>query len=215
MPKTEPFDNHFFEYGQWFIDNHNIFQSELEALRRVVPLNGRGIEIGIGNGIFAVPLGIGEGVEPSRTMREAAIKKGLKVTNAVAEDLPFPDADYDFALMITTICFVDDINLSFTEANRILKADGLFILGFVDKESPVGEMYLRNKEKSLFYRDASFYSTSEVKELLIHHGFVVTDTLQTVFGLLPEIREIQKPENGSGRGSFIVIKAKKLREDSQ
>ncbi|MBN2631952.1 MAG: methyltransferase domain-containing protein [Bacteroidales bacterium] len=212
MAKTEPFDYHSVEYEQWFSENHFVFLSELEALRKIVPARGRGVEIGIGNGIFAVPLGIGEGIEPSGPMREAAIEKGLKVLDGVAEDLPLPDRSYDFAVMITTICFVDDINLSLAEARRILKNDGFIILGFVDKDSPVGKLYFKNKEKSIFYKDAVFYSTAEVNELLGKHGFVISDTLQTVFGLLPEIKEIQEPENGYGRGSFIVIKAKKISE---
>lgn len=50
MTKTAPFDNHFPEYEQWFIDNHFAFLSEIEAIRKLLPTNGKGVEIGIGSG---------------------------------------------------------------------------------------------------------------------------------------------------------------------
>lgn len=207
MAKTKPFDEHLEEYEQWFVDHHYVFQSELAAIQSVLPSSGRGMEIGIGSGIFAEPLGIKNGVEPSRTMREKAIKRGLDPTDGVAEKLPYPDKSYDFALMVTTICFVDDIRKSFSEANRVLKNNGYLIIGFVDKNSPVGKLYLQYKNESLFYKEAVFLSTKEVYNILKDSGFEIETTLQTVFGTLDTINKIQEPENGYGKGSFIVIKA--------
>ncbi|MBN2862309.1 MAG: class I SAM-dependent methyltransferase [Bacteroidales bacterium] len=210
MAKTRPFDEHLVEYEQWFSDNHYVFLSELEAIRKVLPKNKKGIEIGIGSGIFAVPLGITDGIEPSEIMRAKAQERGLHVLDGVAENLPLTDESYDFALMVTTICFVDDISRSFAEAYRILKNDGILILGFVDKESPVGELYLRLKDKSLFYKDALFYSTEEVYKFLWENNFVITQTYQTIFGSIEQVTEIQKPVKGYGKGSFVVIEAKKI-----
>lgn len=210
MAKTKPFDEHLSEYEQWFADNHFAFESELEAIRKVIPKKGKGIEIGIGSGIFAVPLGITDGIEPSVIMREKARERGLHVIDGIAENLPISDGSYDFVLMVTTICFVDDLSRSFAEAHRILRHGGLLILGFVDKESTVGKLYLSMKEKSLFYRDALFYSTEEVYKNLWENNFTVSSTFQTVFGTLNEVVEIQKHEKGHGKGSFVVVKAKKI-----
>lgn len=209
MALTKPFDEHLDEYEQWFSNNHYAYESELEAIRKVLPKEGKGIEIGIGSGIFAVPLGIKEGVEPSKAMRVKAAERGLYVIDGVAEKLPVEDKSYDFALMVTTICFVDDINRSFAEAYRILKENGSLIIGFVDKDSPVGKLYLSFKDQSIFYKDARFYSTEEVYRILRRNNFTLIDTYQTVFGMLNEINEIQEPENGYGKGSFVVIKAEK------
>ena len=209
MPKTKPFDEHLPEYEKWFEDNHFVYLSELEALKKVVPKNKKGIEIGIGSGIFAQPLGITEGIEPSAVMRRKAEKRRLNVFAAVAEKLPYSDESVDFALMITTICFVDDIRKSFSEAFRILKNDGFLILGFVDKNSPIGKFYLENQDKSIFYRDAKFFTTEEVLELLRQTGFVVSEIYQTVFGKLNEVKEVHPVEKGYGKGSFVAIKAKK------
>jgi len=210
MAKTKPFDEHLNEYEQWFSDNRYAYESELEAIRNILPEKGKGIEIGIGSGVFAAPLGIIEGIEPSGVMREKAAERGLHVIDGVAENLPLADKSYDFALMVTTICFVDDISRSFAEAHRILKDDGFLVLGFVDKESPVGKLYLSLKNKSIFYKDARFYSTEEVYRVLWENDFTIISTHQTVFGLLEQINEIQETENGYGKGSFVVIKAKKL-----
>jgi len=210
MAKTKPFDEHLNEYEQWFSDNRYAYESELEAIRNILPEKGKGIEIGIGSGVFAAPLGIIEGIEPSGVMREKAAERGLHVIDGIAENLPLADKSYDFVLMVTTICFVDDISRSFAEAHRILKYDGNLVLGFVDKESLVGKLYLSLKDKSIFYKDARFYSTEEVYRVLWENDFTIISTHQTVFGLLEQINEIQETENGYGKGSFVVIKAKKL-----
>jgi SAM-dependent methyltransferase len=209
MVKTKPFDEHVSEYELWFVDHYFVFQSELAALRKAIPFTGRGMEVGIGSGIFAKPLGIKDGVDPSLTMRLKAKERGIHPVDGVAENLPYPDKSYDFALMITTICFVDDVIQSFKEVHRVLKRDGKFIIGFVDKNSPVGKNYLKNKDKSLFYNDAIFFSTEEVYRYLRENYFTIETTYQTVFGMLDEITEEQKPLMGYGKGSFVVIKAKK------
>ncbi len=209
MAKTEPFDNHLKEYEQWFDSNRFVYQSELEAIKKVIPPTGRGIEIGIGSGLFAAQLGIKEGCDPSAKMRKKADKRDLKVTECVAENLPYESSSIDYALMVTTICFVDDANKSFKEINRVLKPGGSVIVAFVDKESPVGKVYLQNKEKSMFYKEATFFSTREILELLQAAGFKTEETLQTVFGSMQEIKEIQQPKEGHNKGSFVVIKAVK------
>ena len=209
MPKTKLFDEHISEYEQWFVDHHFVFQSELAALRRAIPLTGTGVEIGIGSGIFALPLDIKDGIDPSLAMRQKAKERGIYPVDGVAEKLPYTNKSYDYSLMVTTICFVDNIIQSFKEVHRILKKEGIFIIGFVDKNSPVGKNYLENKNKSLFYKDAIFYSTKEVYRYLRGTGFKIDMTWQTVFGALSEIVEVQESQKGYGKGSFVVIKARK------
>ena len=209
MPKTEPFDNHLEEYERWFVDNHYVFQSELNAVRKAIPIGKKGVEIGVGSGIFAEPLGIAEGIEPSKAMRKKAKERNINAVDAVAENLPYPDSCIDFALMVTTICFLDDIYKSFYEVNRILKSNGNFIIGFVDKKSPLGEIYLEHKDENVFYKDATFYGTEELYGILKKTGFKIENTYQTVFGNLDKINKVQDTLTGYGQGGFVVIKAKK------
>jgi SAM-dependent methyltransferase len=209
MAKTAPFDNHLVEYEKWFVDNIFTFLSEIEAIRSILPQKGKGIEIGVGSGIFASALGIKEGCDPSASMRIQAQKRGINVIDGIAENLPYKNSSFDYALMVTTICFVDDAQKTLQEINRILKPEGEVIVGFVDKNSPVGKLYLLNRGKSLFYKEAEFFSTEDINELLMSNGFVIIQSCQTVFGGLNDIKNIQQPEKGSGKGSFVVIKAKK------
>ncbi|HCI55700.1 MAG TPA: class I SAM-dependent methyltransferase [Bacteroidales bacterium] len=209
MAKTKPFDKFLNEYEQWFIENYFVYLSELEVVRKLIPYEGKGVEVGVGSGLFASPLGIKYGCDPSETMRKKASERGISAIHGIAEDLPYENNRFDFVLMVTTICFVDDPDRAFREISRILKPDGELIIGFIDKNSPVGKQYSKHKKESVFYRDAIFYSTQEIHDLLGKNGFFIENTLQTVFGKLNEIKEIQHPEQGSGEGCFVVIKAKK------
>ena len=211
MAKTRAFDKNLSLYEEWFVLNKFVYQSELKAVEKAIPKNEQGFEIGIGSGLFAQPFDIKEGIEPSKKMREKAKERNIKALDAVAENLPYPDESWDFALMITTICFVDDIVKSFQEAIRVLNKNGHLIIGFVDKDSPVGKIYLEFQDKSIFYKEATFFGTEEVYESLQQTGFKIEETYQTVFGKLDEITEVQKVLDGYGDGSFIVIKAKKSR----
>ncbi|NPA37641.1 MAG: class I SAM-dependent methyltransferase [Chlorobi bacterium] len=206
MPKTKPFDEHLKEYEEWFDSNHFVYLSELEAVKQLLPAKGRGIEVGIGSGLFAEPLEIKEGCDPSAEMRGKAQKRGLKVKECVAENLPYENNSVDYVLMVTTICFVDDPQKTFEEINRILNPGGLVVVAFVDKDSPVGKIYLENKDKSMFYKEATFFGTDEIIELLQKTGFTTDRIVQTVFGLLNEVKEVQQPKEGYGEGSFVVLK---------
>jgi SAM-dependent methyltransferase len=207
MSITKPFDQHSDEYEQWFVENRYAYLSELAAVRYFMPTLGLGVEIGVGSGQFALPLEIRLGIDPSEKMLNLAQQKGIVVLKAVAEHLPFKNNIFDFALMVTTICFVDDLNISFQEVGRILKNNGIFILGLLDRKSPLGQIYLAKKEQNVFYRLATFYSTEEIISLLEHNKFTNIQTIQTVFGNLTEITAIHPFKKGYGEGGFVVIKA--------
>lgn len=209
MAKTKPFDRYASQYEDWFERNKFAFKSELQAIREQLPESGEGIEIGVGSGRFAAPLGIKLGVEPSSQMRKIAKQRGIEVIDGVAEDLPFNDAQFDFVLMVTTICFLDDIKAAFREAYRILRSGGLFIIGFIDKDSPIGKLYQQHKNESVFYKVATFYSVDEVISHLKEAGFKDLNITQTIFHNLTEIKYVEPIKEGYGEGSFVVIRALK------
>ncbi|MBW1851510.1 MAG: class I SAM-dependent methyltransferase, partial [Deltaproteobacteria bacterium] len=161
MPKIAPFEKHVEQYEEWFAKNRWVYEAELRAVKEMIPTKGRGIEIGVGTGRFAEPLGIKMGVEPSKRMREIAQNRGIQVLDGVAEELPFDDSQFDFVLMVTTVCFVDDISKALMEAHRVLSHGGFLIIGFVDRSSMVGQTYLSHQSENVFYKDATFFSVGE------------------------------------------------------
>jgi len=209
MARIEAFEKYSEKYEDWFEKNKFVYESEIQAIKELFPKVKKSIEIGVGSGKFAVPLGIKTGVDPSPRMRNIAQQRGIKVIDAIAEELPFKDSQFELVLMVTTICFVDDLNLTFREAYRVLKLGGYLIIGFVDKDSSLGKLYQQHKEKSLFYKIATFYSTKEVVYNLSRVGFKEFNFKQTIFHSLNEIKNVELVKEGYGEGSFVVIRARK------
>ncbi len=206
MPKIEPFEKYSNEYDKWF-DNHiDFYVAELETIRQLLPSPGaEGMEVGVGSGKFAAPLGIKIGVEPSEKMADKARIQGIDVYSGIAEELPFADGRFDFVLMVTTICFVDDVVKSLKEIFRVLKTGGFIIVGFVDRESKLGKQYSEKRESSRFYKNATFFSSQEVLMHLKESGFMITKILQTLIpGELPETIS-----EGFGKGAFVSVKGMK------
>ena len=205
MTTADIFNSHTKEYEEWFEKNKFAYESEVAALKKVTP-EGRGLEIGVGTGRFAKPLGIDTGIDPSGKMLEVAKLRGVKTTvRGRGEELPFEDNEYDFVLLAFTICFVDDPNKVIKEAKRVLKSNGRIIIGIIDKNSELGKVYQKNKAKSKFYRIATFYSTGEIIEMLEEFGFKNIKTQQTVFGHLKNLNKIQHSMEGYGEGGFVVV----------
>jgi SAM-dependent methyltransferase len=206
-PGTEPFVIHHVRYDDWFERHRAAYLSELLAVRVLLPWNGRGLEIGVGTGRFAGPLGVEFGIDPAVEMLGYARARGVRVVRAVAEALPFARAVFDYALIVTTICFVEDAAAMLAEAHRVLKPGGELVIGFIDRTSGLGQHYLDHQAENVFYRGAKFYSAEEVQGLLRETGFVGPVWAQTLFKPLEETREIEHLRAGRGQGAFVVVKA--------
>jgi len=209
MKRVEPFEEHAKEYDVWFDENELVYLSELEAVRSMLPVDGTGIEIGVGTGRFAAPLGIKLGLEPSKSMASLARQRGIEVVEGEAEALPFEDGSFDFVLMVTVICFLNDVGKALSEAYRVLKPGGCIVIAFIDKNSPIGKMYEQRKNEDVFYKEATFYSVEEVSAVLQQAGFKNLSFCQTVFQEETKPGEVQKPQPGYGKGSFVVVRAEK------
>jgi ubiquinone/menaquinone biosynthesis C-methylase UbiE len=202
-----PFEAHTERYERWFGRHRAAYESELLALRELLVCAGLGLEIGVGTARFAEPLGIRVGIDPSPGMLRHARQRGVTVAAAVAEALPFRDHAFDHVLIVTTICFVDDVRAMLLEANRVLKPGGAVIIGFVDRTSHLGQHYEAHRHENVFYREATFFSAAEVERLLSQAGFKNHTWRQTLARVLSEITVVESSRPGFGAGAFVVVRA--------
>ncbi|VVB94376.1 Ubiquinone/menaquinone biosynthesis C-methyltransferase UbiE [uncultured archaeon] len=204
IKSAEIFDRNWEKYNDWFEKHKDIYFSELKALKKAIP-EGFGLEVGVGSGRFAYPLKIKIGIDPSKNMLKLAKKRGIQVIQGAGEYLPFKDNTFDFALIVVTLCFVEEPEYVLKEACRVLKRGGRLIVGEINKDSQLGRLYEDKRKKSVFYKTATFYSSNEIIEMFDKVGIRYLESYQTLLQppATPEVEE--KPEKGSDKGGFVVI----------
>lgn len=211
MEQIEVFSKNVSEYEAWYDTYEKVYMSELIALKEQLLKLGeniKGIEVGLGTGRFSEPLGIKEGVEPSEEMARLAMDRGIEIIQGKAERLPYGDYQFDFVLFVT-ICHLDSMRDAMAEAYRVLKPKGSIIVGFLDRDRPIAQNYLDKRKRSTFFKDANFYTVHQVQKFLAKAGFKDMEFVQTLFGELDAINNIQSTKDGYGEGSFVVVKATK------
>ena len=197
------FNNNYKKYDLWYERNRFAYLSELEAVKKVLPKTGKGLEIGVGTGRFAAPLGIITGIDPSKNMVKIARHRGVDARLGYGEKLPFRNNIFNYAVIIITICFVNDPKKVLKEAYRVLRKNGKIIIGIVNKDSFLGKYY--KKKKSIFYKKANFFNIREITDLLNCAGFSGFSYYQTLYKFPVEIKSVQRPRKGFDRGGFVVI----------
>ena len=171
IPSRRVFEDLAGEYDRWFEDNRAVYEAQVRVLQGAVPRAGRGLEVGTGSGRFAEPLGIGYGIDPSRTLLERAKSRGIGVVQGEGEHLPYRAGSFDYVLMMTVICFLDDVAAVFNEVIRVLRPGGVLVVGFIEQGGEIEEHYRNEKTKGRFLRYARYWSADEVTRLLEDAGF--------------------------------------------
>jgi len=199
------FDLYYEDYEKWFEKHPKIYEEELKTVKTLLP-EGRGMEVGVGSGRFAAPLGIKFGIEPSRKMAEIARRRGIEVKEITAEEMDFEE-EFDFILMVTTICFVKDSLKTIQNCYRALKKGGYLLVAFVDKNSPLGKTYEKNKYRSKFYAPATFFSKDDIINLLKKVGFKDFECKENLYG--DSLNNLKFEINDCNGGAFKVIRGRK------
>jgi ubiquinone/menaquinone biosynthesis C-methylase UbiE len=170
-PSRRVFDEHADDYDRWFDEHEDVYQAQQRMLRPAVPQHGCGLEVGVGSGRFAVPFNIRCGIDPSRGLARAAKVQGIEVVLGEGEHLPYREASFDYVLMMTVICFLDDAAAAFREARRVLVTRGNLVVGFIEKDGEVAMQYRHEKTKGRFLRFARFLTADEVIRFFEDAGF--------------------------------------------
>lgn len=204
-----PFNDHAAEYDAWFDRYPYVFETELAAIRKAWPAGDSlmSLEVGSATGRFAKALGVREGIDVAANMCAIAEERGVATWQGIAEDMPYQGQQFDVVLMNCCISYLEDVTRAFKEAYRVIKPGGCLLVGFIDKNSRLGQHYEACRAGSTFYKQASFFSVKEVEEKLREAGFRDFSFLQTLFKQLDEIKSVEVSVPGYGRGSYVLIKA--------
>lgn len=158
------------EYDRWFDEHSDVYTQQIDLLRKYLPAStGEMLEIGAGSGRFASRLGIRHGIDPSFRLLAMAKGRGLEPVLGVGEFLPYRNGTFNGVLMMTAICFMDDVARSFHEAFRVLRPGGMLVVAFLEKD---GEIAQREEgADGRFFQYVRFFSVNEVTAALAGAGF--------------------------------------------
>jgi ubiquinone/menaquinone biosynthesis C-methylase UbiE len=187
-----------FEANNWFERNKKVLDSiraeEDLLLKEILDLTKSDtakplslLEIGCGNGKRLAELQKNGfqviGLDPSKAAIKVASEKGVEAKVGTADELPFPDNNFDILVFgfCLYLCDRDDLFRIASEANRVLKETGyLFILDFYSKNETSNDYHHLAGVKSykMDYRKLFDWhpSYSLVKQMVgSHYGFKQTD----------------------------------------
>jgi ubiquinone/menaquinone biosynthesis C-methylase UbiE len=229
--KHEPFDEYAEHYDTWFLNNRKVLESELLLLKYFLPSPGKALSVGCGSGLFEQLLKkeygieIAHGVEPAEGMARIAEKRGMDVTPGTAEQLPFPDTEFDTVIFNGTPGYIEDLKKAFEEGHRVLKSGGAIVVLDVPAEGSYGFLYRLaalqgtwddpflksvsppNPYPVEFVTSANWRTTEEKAELLEAVGFVDLEYAQTLT-VHPKYSNdgVEQPVRGYDRGDYVAIR---------
>lgn len=155
METRQKFDGYASKYDEWFMENENLFTSELRLFKKVLgDIEGKKLlSVGCGSGLFESYIDASniEGIEPSEDMGRIAEKRGVNVIqNGLIEDVILPEGYYDIIYFNGSSSYIENLAPVYEKCLHALKSGGKLILLDVPKESAFGFMYLLGKSLNTY-----------------------------------------------------------------
>ncbi|QGY02687.1 class I SAM-dependent methyltransferase [Methylobacterium mesophilicum SR1.6/6] len=128
---------------------------------------GRALDIGCGEGRFCRMLRaegiVSVGIEPTPTLRDAAIARDPSGTYlaARAETLPFADGAFDLVVSYLTLIDIDGLEADIAEMTRVLRPGGSLLIANLNSFNTAGEWHERDDGSRSFVLDNYMLARSE------------------------------------------------------
>lgn len=228
----QKFDGYAAKYDRWFMDNENLFYSELKLYEKALGdiKDKKVLSVGCGSGLFesiANYLHV-EGLEPSEDMAKIAINRGLNVRTGLIEECNLEDDNYDLIYFNGSSSYMKDLKLAYFKAYKALKKDGYLVLFDVPKESAFGFMYLLAKSLGKFDHEflngnmpqfpypielmasGHWHTTEEKINILKELGMREFNFYQTLLANpMYTNQKVEEVVEGYKNGGYVAIIAKK------
>lgn len=173
MNFVDPFASLADSYENWYKTPLGSFviREEEKALRGLLPMGEKFLEVGAGTGWWLRKFRYPEvvAVEPSSRMLEIGKKRTpwVRWICARGEELPLEDESFDVVLLFTVLEFVQDVRKVLNESMRVLKKNGVLIVGILNALSSWVALYRRLGDKGIEpWSRAHFYTKEDLVELL-------------------------------------------------
>lgn len=181
----EPYSSTEANYGAVTQSRLPFFQArikELIAMTGKVPDQISFLDIGASSGYMvqvALEAGVkAEGIEPGSSGIAAASQRGIRLVQAPAEKLPFPDQSFDIVHSHHVFEHVADPLVSALEAFRVLKPGGIIFIEVPNQfdnirfwRDVIFKRVSQRKRDIRSIHHLSFFSTRAMHNLLMKAGF--------------------------------------------
>lgn len=202
------------EYDSWFNSNL-LFEIEKSAIGELpIQLSTfqPSLEIGCGPGRFGEALQIEYGIDPATAPLQLARMRKMKCCNGIGEALPFIPNSFGSVYLLFTLCFLENPAQTLIECRRVLKKNGILIIGFIPANSLWGMNLQKKKEEgNEFYKYCNFYGCSDVLEMLSRAGFEILHTISSLFQSPDNLSQLEYGRPGfDTKAGFIALAAKTI-----
>jgi SAM-dependent methyltransferase len=173
-------------YDEWYRTPFGALCHRLEkdALFSLASFNlgEKVLDAGCGTGVYLeelLRLGLNvTGVDDDEDMLEYAANsrgKGAALVKATLQDMPFEPSVFDKVISVCALEFVDDPSHALAELSRVLKRDGILLIGFLNKNSPWARLRIeKGKETTSVWHGVKFYCLSEIAGIAFKVGLRMT-----------------------------------------